>query len=89
MKSLDPPPEEVEDPSLPMRGEWIEISKLNALVKPAGSLPMRGEWIEIPSPDPQPGYQQSLPMRGEWIEIRTLCKVEVGALVSPHAGRVD
>ncbi len=34
--------------SLPMRGEWIEISLKNAaLPLYKRSLPMRGEWIEI------------------------------------------
>ena len=34
--------------SLPMRGEWIEISLKNAaLPLYKSSLPMRGEWIEI------------------------------------------
>ena len=34
--------------SLPMRGEWIEISIFRTnLAARALSLPMRGEWIEI------------------------------------------
>ncbi len=34
--------------SLPMRGEWIEISWLAVLNRyTTVSLPMRGEWIEI------------------------------------------
>ena len=34
-------------PSLPMRGEWIEIPCSIAVRRPLPSLPMRGEWIEI------------------------------------------
>ena len=34
--------------SLPMRGEWIEITMdAISLSTPSKSLPMRGEWIEI------------------------------------------
>ena len=34
-------------PSLPMRGEWIEISPKRPVAAGGLSLPMRGEWIEI------------------------------------------
>ena len=33
--------------SLPMRGEWIEISRRASASVIRSSLPMRGEWIEI------------------------------------------
>ena len=33
--------------SLPMRGEWIEISFVTKVSTNSLSLPMRGEWIEI------------------------------------------
>ena len=33
--------------SLPMRGEWIEISGSPCPSAATASLPMRGEWIEI------------------------------------------
>ena len=33
--------------SLPMRGEWIEISTNILIILKRMSLPMRGEWIEI------------------------------------------
>ena len=33
--------------SLPMRGEWIEMSRTLVLSRAFQSLPMRGEWIEI------------------------------------------
>ena len=33
--------------SLPMRGEWIEITCEKLILKYTLSLPMRGEWIEI------------------------------------------
>ena len=33
--------------SLPMRGEWIEISSIAVSFASSVSLPMRGEWIEI------------------------------------------
>ena len=33
--------------SLPMRGEWIEISPAHSARSRWMSLPMRGEWIEI------------------------------------------
>ena len=33
--------------SLPVRGEWIEISLQQDANKKLGSLPVRGEWIEI------------------------------------------
>ena len=35
--------------SLPMRGEWIEISEPPQIFKGVPSLPMRGEWIEMPA----------------------------------------
>ena len=57
--------------SLPMRGEWIEISSDSpAWVPNSPSLPMRGEWIEIHDAccTGRP-WRSSLPMRGEWIEI--------------------
>ena len=34
--------------SLPMRGEWIEITAKTTRPSWLPSLPMRGEWIEIP-----------------------------------------
>ena len=35
-------------PSLPMRGEWIEIAESLLCATNGGrSLPMRGEWIEM------------------------------------------
>ena len=75
--------------SLPMRGEWIEISGFWALVQSRMSLPMRGEWIEIVCRYETGQRTPSLPMRGEWIEISYLI-FEWNALnVSPHAGRVD
>ena len=33
--------------SLPMRGEWIEMSRLSKMPSISASLPMRGEWIEM------------------------------------------
>ena len=49
MKFSSPEERELFYRSLPMRGEWIEIGKLEELVLAALSLPMRGEWIEIAS----------------------------------------
>ena len=58
-------------PSLPMRGEWIEMHIWKKMQE-AGkmSLPMRGEWIEMASGHGGARARAaSLPMRGEWIEI--------------------
>ena len=77
-------------PSLPMRGEWIEIFRLLEGGKGAWSLPMRGEWIEIPSfLSLERVLAMSLPMRGEWIEMLAGNDPQPVSPVSPHAGRVD
>ena len=57
------------DESLPMRGEWIEITATRAPTAARRSLPMRGEWIEIFLRGGMTPAPKSLPMRGEWIEI--------------------
>ncbi len=57
-------------PSLPMRGEWIEICPSPFEIVKKLSLPMRGEWIEIVRIIMHfCTVVLSLPMRGEWIEI--------------------
>ena len=75
--------------SLPMRGEWIEMSLSSAVTTGAGSLPMRGEWIEILWAKVLTDPSGSLPMRGEWIEILLKNQRRPATAVSPHAGRVD
>ena len=50
--------------SLPMRGEWIEISAAVGESIQTVSLPMRGEWIEI-APDNRCGHAQGLSPCGE------------------------
>ena len=79
----------VRQTSLPMRGEWIEISTVSPISRTPLSLPMRGEWIEINKDNVMLSDYVSLPMRGEWIEIRDDIIINVVRGVSPHAGRVD
>ena len=76
-------------PSLPMRGEWIEIFTGSLLAPRFPSLPMRGEWIEIFSAASFWARRRSLPMRGEWIEMAGVTAASAVTGVSPHAGRVD
>ena len=75
--------------SLPMRGEWIEISPKTRHNSRSWSLPMRGEWIEIDWNAMPCRSCKSLPMRGEWIEIPVAVGIADRMAVSPHAGRVD
>ena len=80
----------LRSPSLPMRGEWIEImmGHLHS-ARLLLSLPMRGEWIEIVKEQDRGLGLGSLPMRGEWIEISAAVGESIQTVVSPHAGRVD
>ena len=76
--------------SLPMRGEWIEITIAAQNFREVRSLPMRGEWIEIINQTSESiTISASLPMRGEWIEISATRWSPEKTVVSPHAGRVD
>ena len=56
-------------PSLPARGEWIEIDLSEQPPALPLSLPARGEWIEMNGSAAPVQLTQSLPARGEWIEI--------------------
>ena len=78
----------VSSTSLPMRGEWIEISGGFVFSPEASwSLPMRGEWIEICCiTDGKAMRLQSLPMRGEWIEIRSRWWTAADAASLPMRG---
>ena len=51
--------------SLPMRGEWIEITGFPFRPRQAPSLPMRGEWIEICSAPGVPAGEVGLSPCGE------------------------
>ena len=35
------------DTSLPLLGEWVEITRLPQRIKSEPSLPLLGEWVEI------------------------------------------
>ena len=48
MKSLGTPFRVLDQPSLPVRGAWIEIDlDANTAATEIASLPVRGAWIEM------------------------------------------
>ena len=65
--------------SLPVWGEWIEISRARARpANPCASLPVWGEWIEISRFSWCSRISMSLPVWGEWIEMSISVNVSFG-----------
>ena len=57
-------------PSLPVRGAWIEMSTLGAMLKSMGSRSPCGErGLKSADEIPRHFVPPSLPVRGAWIEI--------------------
>ena len=75
--------------SLPVRGAWIEISRLPSASMLRVSLPVRGAWIEIITVSYVLYALLSLPVRGAWIEMLLMQCGEMPVLVAPRAGSVD
>ena len=60
-------------PSLPVRGAWIEMTVSRRMMIDSWSLPVRGAWIEMAGMRSMTQAQVvSLPVRGAWIEIARL-----------------
>ena len=62
-------------PSLPVRGAWVEIFCTAAIASAREmSLPVRGAWVEIVPPSARLPWRSSLPVRGAWVEIK--CRLQ-------------
>ena len=61
---------QIQSPSLPVRGAWIEMISETCKLRRGASLPVRGAWIEIALYEiGVNSLHGSLPVRGAWIEI--------------------
>ncbi len=76
--------------SLPVWGEWIEISDIYALSTIRKSLSPCGEsGLKYNHNSNLKIIKTSLPVWGEWIEIRDSKSANANLMVSPRVGRVD
>ena len=76
--------------SLPPRGAWIEIMRINAArsINP-GRSPHGERGLKYIAKEMQKAYERSLPPRGAWIEIKIMSFVDEKSLVAPPTGSVD
>ena len=75
-------------PTLPVRGAWVEIATGSRQAGRFASLPVRGAWVEILLFRGRFRPFASLPVRGAWVEIPSPAWGWSTAHVAPRAGSV-